>query len=115
MGDEVLKIFSLALKQTFKRETDYTIRMGGEEFSVLFKTKKQEESLFLTNKLKEEILKLNINNFNRVEQFTTASYGLLSIKEIKEDIPFEFIYKNADELLYKAKKDGKNNIKYIFK
>ena len=53
-GDKVLKTIAQLLVQSI-RETDFFARYGGEEFVMLLPGTKQEETLRLVNKLREQV------------------------------------------------------------
>lgn len=108
-GDDVLIEVSKALKEVFKREKDLVFRLGGEEFGVLLSAKKQEDIKTLAHNARESIESLNIlHEKNEPLKVVTASFGLTILKE--KDILIEDIYKNSDELLYKAKQNGRNQV-----
>ncbi|WP_122893767.1 diguanylate cyclase [Arcobacter peruensis] len=114
-GDNVLIALSMSLKDTFKRSDDLIFRLGGEEFGVLINAKIQEDILELANLAKSNIEELEIKHKeNPPLGIVTASFGLIIIegKDIDSDHKLDFIYKEADNKLYEAKADGRNNIKY---
>ena len=109
-GDDVLIKVSNTLNSFMKRANDYCFRIGGEEFAVLFNSKNFENSLEFSNKLREEVEKLEIEHKkNTASKYITISIGLYcdNANNIKDDISF---FKKADELLYEAKNSGKNKV-----
>ncbi len=104
-GDKVLmKIASIF--QDSMRSIDFLARYGGEEFVVIFEGLSLEQS-----KEKLENLRLEIENFhflfrgNRVP--VTVSFGLTNIIQGDDT---DSLFTRADEALYKAKNNGRNQI-----
>ncbi|VEB33669.1 GGDEF domain-containing protein [Legionella cherrii] len=104
-GDKVLmKIASIF--QDSIRPVDFLARYGGEEFVVIFEGLSLEQS-----KEKLENLRLEIENFhflfrgNRVP--VTVSFGLTNIIQGDDT---DSLFTRADEALYRAKKNGRNQI-----
>lgn len=104
-GDKVLiKLCALVQKQV--RFTDYLFRVGGEEFVILFSNTSQKEILDAVEKLRLTIEKeLNVLENRNI----TVSMGLTQVQS--QDTQ-ETIFNRADELLYKAKKSGKNQVAF---
>ena len=105
-GDFTLKELSLCMKNIFCEEHEYVFRLGGEEFGILFENCKKDK----INKLKENISLLKIPSGNTVYEFLTVSIGLLHINNAKDIVSSSSLYSQADKLLYKAKKEGRNKI-----
>jgi len=107
IGDQVLRTFA-AIIRSILRKTDFCGRYGGEEFLiVLTQTDIQAAKVFA-----ERICDCVENSFfpdlgpnSRV----TVSIGLTEYR-MQEDI--EKTISRADELLYKAKKGGRNRVEF---
>jgi len=109
-GDEVLIQIASTLKSSLHRTDDYCFRLGGEEFGVLFKTDSKEKAIEFANKVKTNIENLQIEHKeNSITKHITISAGLVCIKT-NETINLNKIYKQTDDLLYKAKNSGRNRI-----
>lgn len=109
-GDEVLIIFANCLKDSLHRADDYAFRLGGEEFGIIFKTASSEKALEFAEKLKENILNLKIlHEYNTVSPYLTASMGLV-FKNANDIHSMDEMYKEADDLLYVSKNEGRNKI-----
>ena len=114
-GDDVLIKVSNSLKETFKRSDDLIFRIGGEEFGILINAKRKEDILYLASLSKSNIQALNIEHKgNDPFGVITASFGLIIIELENMNLihKLDYIYKEADNKLYEAKEDGRNNIKY---
>lgn len=104
-GDKVLMKIATIFQDSM-RPIDFLARYGGEEFVVIFEGLSLEQS-----KEKLEHLRLEINNFHFLFRGSrvpvTASFGLTNIIQ-GDDI--DSLFTRADEALYKAKKNGRNQI-----
>jgi len=110
MGDDVLIKVASCIKNSLDNQDDICFRLGGEEFGVLFKSLDKEKAITFANKVRENIEKLHIEHTgNGASSYVTASMGLLAKKP--NDIDNEDVaYKEADDLLYKAKESGRNTV-----
>lgn len=107
-GDTVLKKFATCLKNNLHRASDLPFRFGGEEFAVVYQADTKEKAIYFANLLRTNIENLKIEHkFNSASPYITASMGLLCKNANDYD---ESFYKEADELLYKAKKSGRNQL-----
>lgn len=112
-GDEYLQKIANTLTQFCKRPSDICGRYGGEEFVIIWGEADLEEAQLLSNKLLKAISDLNlINESSPVKPSLTVSIGLATILPSKNADPLALI-KKADQLLYKAKKAGRNRIEII--
>jgi diguanylate cyclase (GGDEF)-like protein len=104
-GDQVLRTFA-AIIRSILRKTDFCGRYGGEEFLiVLTQTDIQAAKVFA-----ERICNCVENSFFPClgpDSRVTVSIGLTEYR-MQEDI--EKTISRADELLYKAKKGGRNRV-----
>jgi diguanylate cyclase (GGDEF)-like protein len=110
-GDEVLKK-SIDMIYKIVRNFDIKVyRYGGEEFCIV-----SEEEKSLTREIFESI-RTNIKkikfNFNNTPVTVTISIGI-SFRDKEED--YESLIKRADEMVYKAKENGRDRIEIsVFK
>ncbi len=111
IGDEVLKHIAMLLK-TNTRDTDIVARTGGEEFLIIFPSTSLEQGLEVTKKIKNIIEKTPFTKENKTGNILvniTVSMGCVSIDCVNE---IDIALKQADELLYQAKNNGRNRIEY---
>lgn len=109
-GDDALIKVAQVIRDSLKRADDYCFRLGGEEFGVLFKVRNHEEALMIAKRIKENIENLKIiHKHNTTSRYLTASIGLVSMyaQDMHGD---DVVFKEADDLLYDAKKAGRNRI-----
>ena len=108
VGDEVLKIVANKLKETLRKE-DTICRFGGDEFVILIEELDSFE--YLDNVLKK------INNITQVPYVIngqTIDIGMSIGASVFPDdgIDGKELISSADAAMYKAKKQGKNRIKF---
>lgn len=109
-GDEALIRVAKTIKDTFKRSGDVCFRLGGEEFGVIFTGNDEATALEMANGLRQNIESLCMEHIkNSASKYVTASMGLVLRANI-EDMDMDTLYKDADELLYKAKESGRNRV-----
>ena len=109
-GDETLQKVAHALKNTLHRPDDYVFRLGGEEFGLVYHVTQKEDALEIANQARENVEAIKIEHSkNSASQYVTISSGLFII-EASNALTAEEIYKYADELLYKAKEGGRNQV-----
>jgi len=106
-GDAVLKKTVQVIKKCI-RVNDSIIRMGGDEFIILFVNSAQKE---LKEVFKRLLKNLSIEMKNSGWTMVSFSIGVVSCR--KKILTSEELIEKADALMYEVKKSGKNNIKYI--
>ncbi|MEA3353713.1 MAG: sensor domain-containing diguanylate cyclase [Campylobacterota bacterium] len=108
-GDETLKRVAVTIKKSLKRESDLVFRLGGEEFGILYFVEDEKDGDLIADNLRENIENLKIEHINNsASSYVTISCGLYIYKGENENT--ELIYKKADDLLYKAKQNGRNKV-----
>jgi len=109
-GDEVLRAVSKRVKTICKRRSDFVFRLGGEEFGIYTRLEREENIREYIEHIVKEIEALHI------EHIDNAPYGVVTISlgaviakiDANANVTLEDIYKKADDLMYEAKKAGKN-------
>lgn len=104
MGDKVISALSLFLKQRL-RKTDSIGRYGGEEFAVILADTKGEDALHVMNDIREVFSQLE-HSAGDSEFKVSFSCGVCSFTGDNADS----IIEQADEALYEAKRQGRNNV-----
>lgn len=107
-GDEVLKELA-ELLQELTRVSDVAARYGGEEFAVIMVNVSREEAVRISRRLCRMV---EAHDFDREEVqpsgHLTVSVGVASCPE--DGSTFEELVTAADEALYAAKREGKNQV-----
>ena len=113
MGDEVLQVVAKTMQSTFVRPEDYVFRLGGEEFGVVISNITKEQALL---KAKELVRNVEANELehkkNDASKYVTISLGLYCEAPV-EETSVDSIIKIGDDLLYKAKDEGRNQVQYL--
>ena len=107
IGDKVLRAVAEPLQRVV-REIDIVARMGGEEFAFILPETGLEEASNLAERLRSEIEDLVVTNDGHQIKIT-ASFGVAACKDGDGNI--EVLLTDADNALYVAKKNGRNQIK----
>lgn len=101
-GDEVLILIARYLIESF-RENDLVFRFGGEEFAVLLQTPDKKRAADTLERLRRGVENHIFPQVGKV----TASIGAVQVDN--QLIP-PLLVGNADEALYYAKENGKNQV-----
>ena len=105
-GDLVLRSFSLvAIEQ--KRVPDTFGRLGGEEFGLLLPETNLEQARVVAERIQKTWEKSPVN-LDGVPIHSTVSIGV--VEAGAEDKSFEDLLRRADQMMYKAKGRGKNQV-----
>lgn len=107
MGDKVLKILAQQLIQNF-RSADELVRLGGEEFAVLLSKANRDVAVKLMETFKNRLANINISSPDGKSTGITVSIGIHS--SIAESESIESMLDKADQALYQAKQNGRNQI-----
>ncbi|SDO80571.1 tetratricopeptide repeat-containing diguanylate cyclase [Clostridium gasigenes] len=100
-GDVILKKIAKKLKESIDSK-DIIARFGGEEFIIAFVGKDKDEAKEILDEIR-----IDVNNII-FEHNVKASFSA-GIEEW-DKTSFDLVIKKADELLYKAKREGKNKV-----
>ena len=112
-GDTTLKLVAKALKETLKRPDDYTFRLGGEEFGLVYHIENKDDALDIANQAKQNVENLNIEHTgNSASKFVTISSGIYIVKS-SDNTTVDSIYKKSDEALYNSKQNGRNQVSVV--
>lgn len=105
MGDEVLLLLSYVMKQNF-RAKDLLFRFGGEEFVVIFHAPSKEDAYQVLERFRTKIETYRFPQINTI----TVSIGATVISEMYH-LASEILGR-ADQALYYAKHNGKNQLHF---
>lgn len=101
-GDEVLLLFAQIMSRTF-RDDDQLFRYGGEEFVVILKEVDLTTGLAVLERFRKAVEAYHFPQVGNI----TASVGAVTISE--QDLPTTIIGQ-ADQALYYAKENGRNQV-----
>lgn len=103
VGDCVLSSVATVLKRAC-RENDFSARIGGEEFAIIFHGTNVKDSIVISERIRSQIADLDIGGIK-----VSASIGLVSLPPGSVVVEPD-VLRNADEALYAAKDAGRNRV-----
>ena len=107
-GDFALKSVAKVLKETLKRPSDFVFRLGGEEFGAILTDVDETNSVALAEEICQSIKRREIKHeTSKAGEFLTISIGVVCCKA-DENLDNEILMIRADEMLYKAKENGRD-------
>lgn len=112
-GDLALQKIAVCFQECMQRKNDIVCRFGGEEFLICFTCHDKREVELIAHRLHVAISKLEIPCcFHETLPNLTISVGASAYlpKEDDSSIDEQTIIKRADDALYQAKKNGRNQI-----
>jgi diguanylate cyclase (GGDEF)-like protein len=110
-GDRALIAIGKIMGETL-RNVDFAFRYGGEEFVILLPDTAQMPALLVAERLRENIERDVVKSLEGITgQPVTVSVGVASFPENGDRK--EELFGKVDELMYKAKRCGKNKVYYV--
>lgn len=106
-GDKVLSTFAKMVQKSIRNE-DVFARYGGEEFVIITRAISRPDVYHFADRLRHEASQLVIES-DGVRIPITVSMGIATIPEDPASTPLELI-KAADDMLYEAKRGGRNRV-----
>ncbi|HIP06305.1 MAG TPA: diguanylate cyclase [Mariprofundaceae bacterium] len=107
-GDDCLKEVAQGLMQVFKRPTDLFARYGGEEFVALLPNTDAMGAVYIAEKLRLQTMALKLEHEkSSTADCITISLGIVTTIPMVKHQPRKFAHM-ADEALYEAKQQGRN-------
>lgn len=111
-GDICLKQVANAIAESATRPCDLVARYGGEEFVAILPQVDWQGARNIAEKMRSNVAALNINHqFSKTAEHVTISLGMICKVPTIQDSA-EQLLKQADDLLYKAKHNGRNQVCY---
>jgi diguanylate cyclase (GGDEF)-like protein len=104
-GDRVIKAVAGTLQQEI-RGSDHVARYGGEEFAIILPDTQIQEAYIAAERIRKTIESLRIKHEDNLIQFT-MSFGMASFQS-EEGTASDVLIKKADQALYQAKNQGRN-------
>ena len=111
-GDKTLEAFAHLLQQSIRRNVDWLVRYGGEEFLLILPETDLEGAMVLAERLRVAFENLRVVLPDGQEVRCTASFGTTAVNfsQSKMAVAPDLIFAAADELLYLAKESGRNMV-----
>lgn len=108
-GDEVITSVAKTIAANLKRSTDFVARYGGEEFVVILLGGDVDQICSHMEKVRQAIEDLHIPHSQEVSPWVTISVGGVTVLP-KMGESFDKYLKIADDMLYEAKRSGRNRV-----
>ena len=110
LGDSCLVEFSRVLKQNLKDDSSILVRFGGEEFIMILTNTSNQEALKIAQKIQNDFHTLSIEHVRSpINSVVTFSCGIAT-NTPQNYKDFSLLFTEADKNLYRAKKQGRNQI-----
>ncbi len=107
-GDDCLKKVARAIKNCATRATDLTARYGGEEFVIILPSTDEEGAMAVSEKVRTNVMNLKIDHEkSKVCDHITLSLGVATLFPDNKNSADDLV-SMADQALYEAKKNGRN-------
>ncbi|MCA1743706.1 MAG: diguanylate cyclase [Desulfonatronovibrio sp.] len=110
-GDDCLRSVARTLKNTLVRPTDLIARYGGEEFVALLPDTDHQGALHVAQELCSAVQNLAIkHDYSPTASVVTMSVGAAAYSSDNSVESREKLLKMADQALYQAKENGRNQV-----
>lgn len=107
-GDDCLLEIANVLRDTFRRETDIVVRLGGEEFLVVLLDAAEDDATRLAEAMRGMLQAVSIpHQGSHVADVVTVSIGV-STTDPGKPVSLEDMIATADAALYECKAKGRN-------
>jgi len=111
-GDNALKKVALALKEVAQRPRDFVARYGGEEFFLMAPDIDETGAQRILENLNQAIKNKEISHeYSEVSPLLTVSVGAALVK-VDNATSSENTLAMVDNLLYRAKRNGRNQVAF---
>lgn len=107
-GDLALKAVAELCRTTW-RHADVVARVGGEEFAVLCRRKSARQAIDMAERMRASIGTCRVTAESGTTFSLTASFGVACVSWSHAQ-PASVLFRAADELLYLAKLNGRNQV-----
>jgi len=114
-GDIALKSFVKILNSSVREGSDWLARYGGEEFLMVLPETDLEGAIDTAERLRKRVAKNRIEIGEDKKITITASFGVATFNPVdtKKEITSDSLINMADNMLYKAKSEGRNRVEGI--
>ncbi|USD42708.1 diguanylate cyclase [Vibrio sp. SCSIO 43135] len=108
-GDSQLISIANTLKTHCHRASDFSFRLGGEEFGLIFSGLSPSQAEKFVEQIRKAIEDLQLEHkYSKASTVLTASFGLVTTN--MRAYSMEQLYEAADDALYSAKENGRNQV-----
>lgn len=110
-GDDCLKDVAAVLSGVLIRPTDVVARYGGEEFTLVLPHTSEKGARHVANAIHDELARRNLTHPDAPSGRVTVSIGAVTATEVYQDR--DEVFKKADDALYQAKEQGRNQTVFV--
>lgn len=110
-GDRTLAAVASVIEKAVRRPDDFAARYGGEEFVVVLPNTDRRGAAGIAETIREKTRALLIGHPETKEGVVTVSIGVASAMPRSGHATREHLIRDADNALYRAKKDGRNIVR----
>ena len=111
-GDDCLRLLARTIAGSVRRPTDLVARYGGEEIACLLPEIDEEGAVWVANQILERVDNLRIpHTYSAAADHITVSAGVSAMIPRVNEAPTVLIQR-ADDLLYEAKRNGRNQVRH---
>jgi diguanylate cyclase (GGDEF)-like protein len=108
VGDQALREFAQIIQVCLRQDIDLVCRYGGDEFIVIVPNATPDETREIAERIRRECLKrFSLEPFTKVPVSVT---GGVAVSDHQTPLSTEELLKRADDMLYRAKRAGRNRI-----
>ena len=107
-GDKTLQVIANTIQKKVSDDT-FVARYGGEEFVLIYANIKKPAVVNELNALNKSIVRLPFKFKNNKVSITLS----IGVTHIKPEDNIHIAFERADEAMYKAKAEGKNQVIYL--
>ncbi len=111
MGDECLRLISGAIKDNFKRTTDYPGKYDSNEYLIILSDGTPDGALLMAERLRNSVEELDISIDNKSKKIT-VTIACITITELKS-MNIDEILDKGNELISKMKTEAGNKVTAI--
>lgn len=113
-GDQCLIAVAQLLKNQFSRAYDFVARFGGEEFVVILPETTLEDAVSSAERFRKAVAHLAIPSLTASQHANiTVSIGVNTHGSGQNYLNVSSFLQSADQLLYQAKAEGRNQVRFL--
>lgn len=105
-GDRILRLIAQTILASI-RKTDFTARIGGDEFTVLLPNTEQDSAKIIMDRMNKELTE----KMKTSASHATFSMGVVTF--VSPPVSVDELLRQSDAAMYQVKMSGKNDVAFI--